>query len=255
MAVVTMQDSIDLSQLVEPVEAFAAYVGGHWPDYSAACKKWPHALRKSIAVSADEDADILDVESGDATPGQFPAWFARQKKRGLQLPGVYADASTMPLVQAAAKAIKTIDYVRWVADYDGVAKVPAGMQAKQYTDKGYGRNLDLSVANAAFWSKPSPPLTNQPHYDWFQTGPFPSRYGNLNEQVVVEQYDGARKHALIYKVYLDRVLRPKCQFLAERLAHIAITSPGQDGKPSWGVDRRGWRYQQLAHRAQGQRFV
>src|SRR5690242_8753534 len=100
----TMYDSVTVSAIPRNAQAVAGYVNGRWPTYSQLVRAFPHARRLSIAVSADRDADCLDVEQGDATPDQAPAWVQRQHKRGVRRPVVYtsvANARTLLLILAA----------------------------------------------------------------------------------------------------------------------------------------------------------
>lgn len=255
----TMYDSIDVNAIPLHPQAVAGYVGGNWPTYSPLVKKFPFSKHKSIAVSASEDAEILDIENGDASPDQAPAWVRRQLARGVKLPGVYADASTMPSVLAALSAagIKRQDFVVWVADYNfTAAPTPPflqGAEAVQWTDHALNRNLDASVCLLSFFELKPVPVVNPPHYDRFVSGSFPSQWGDLNERNVVEKYDRLRKHPLVH-VFALRKLRAQLLFLADRVASEAINNP-VNGKPSWGLFFRGYRYQQLSHRAHGMRFV
>lgn len=254
MSLITMQDSIDLSQFVAPVDAFAAYVGGHWPDFSAACQRWPKARRKSIAVNASENADILDIENGDAFPSQYPEWHRRQVARGCKLPGAYANQSTMPQVldAAASSGIPLDKFVRWEAHYDGVPLLPAGREAKQYTDHGDGRNVDFSVCDLAFWGD-TVSVVNTTHYNWFDDVTRVEYGRKLNEQALVRRYDKLRAHGVLNSLEL-RPVRRDLLTAADRVLAIAL-SKGTCGRPNWKVDHLGWRRQQLVHRAQGQRFV
>lgn len=251
--IITQYDSVTPSTIPSNAVAVAGYVGGSFPDFSELVALFPHARHKSVAVNASEDADILDIENGDAVPGQAPSWFSRQKARGLELPGVYADASTMPSVVAAmtAAGIAESEYVRWVA-WLGSTEIPAGMNARQYTFTAFGRNLDASVCFPSFWgTTPSPPVKNTVRYDWFPTGPFVVNRLKLDERSVVERYDKLRQDAKKHRVQLA-ILRLHLKWLADRVYAVAHKRPG---KPTWGLFHRGWRYQQLIHRSQGQRFV
>jgi hypothetical protein len=257
-----MFDSVTLSEIPSTAQAVAGYVGGHFPTWSNVVADFPHAKHLSIAVNAEEDADCLDVENGDAVPNEAPAWFKRQVARGVQRPCFYADASTMPSVMAAllSAGIKRPQYRAWVAHYTHVEHLEPGADATQWTDKALGRNLDQSLCSAAFFADPPAPkpVVNTVHYEWFSQGPFLWGTLHLDEQAIVRAYDKYRaqqtatKHPNRAQLY---ILRIKLRFLANRVAHVAITNPGKNGKPSWNVDHRGWRYQQLIHRAQGQRFV
>ncbi|MBV9805231.1 MAG: hypothetical protein JO130_18680 [Solirubrobacterales bacterium] len=259
MGHITQYDSIEPDTIPADAEAVAGYVGGFWPDYSELCALFPNARHKSVCVNAFEDGDILDIENGDAVPVEYPGWHRRQKARGLALPGAYADESEMPSVIAAASdaGIAESEYVRWVA-WLGIAVIPEGMHARQYTFSALGRNLDASVCEEGFWApSPSPPARNAVHYSWFATGPFKIGKYKFDERAVVKMYDKyramqtSRLHP--YRALLA-VLRRRLGKLAGRVYAVAHEQPVK-GRPSWGVDRRGWRYQQLIHRSQGQRFA
>jgi hypothetical protein len=163
-APIAMFDSVTPGAIPAYAPAVAGYVGGHWPNYTVLVKQHPKAHHLSIAVFASEDADCLDVEKGDATPGQAAPWIKRQHKRGIKrLPVVYTSASLMqPLVNLLAKAgLKYgIDYQMWSAHYSFHAHLcgPAcgfGIKehahATQWTDKALGRNLDESLCGPAFF--------------------------------------------------------------------------------------------------------
>lgn len=151
-----MYDSVDVGQIPVDAQAAAGYVGGHWPTYAELCRRLPHAHVLSIAVTAEEDADCLDVETGDATPQQAPAWVRRQLHRGVWRPALYANLSTMPaVVHELAQAGLNRDQVRlWVAHYTGEPHIPTGYDACQWTDRALGRNLDESLLADAFFPAP-----------------------------------------------------------------------------------------------------
>ena len=135
-------------------EAVAGYVGGNWPTYARLVARFPNAKHLSIAVNAGELAECLDVEPGDATPAEVPGWVIRERGRLYKLgrtPWVYANASTMPAVKQALDraGINRADYHLWVADYDGIAQIPAGFDAKQYESVERGSlDYDASVVRA-----------------------------------------------------------------------------------------------------------
>jgi len=258
---IEMQDDTNISLMHDPVHAWAGYVGGLFPTEHPLFLKYPNVPHKSVAVNDQEDADILDIENGDATPAQFPVWFRRQKARGVDRPGAYANKSTMPAVMAAARAagISASEYDRWVASFDDRAALDTGLseKAKQYTDRGYGRSLDLSVCDPSFFGQASPPVKNVPHYDWFPNGFWLLNRLRVSERQTVVLYDKLRArqtprfHPNVAEL---AVCRLHLKWLAGRVYRVAHDQPA-NGNPSWGVDHRGWRFQQLIHRAQGARLV
>lgn len=153
-----MFDSVDGAAVIPTdAAAVAGYVGGQWPNYQALVHAFPHAKHLSVAVNASEDADCLDVESGDATAAQAPAWIARQVKRGVKLPVVYTSVSNVAALLSAG--VKRDGIRLWTAHYTNTAHIcsPAcgnGMtttaDATQWTDNALGRNLDESLCNGSF---------------------------------------------------------------------------------------------------------
>lgn len=158
-----MYDAVTIENMPRDAKAVAGYTSGNWPTFPRLAAMFPHARRKSIAVNAAHDADILDVEAGDATPSQAPAWVKRQHARGLKKPGVYCSVSVAQTVVnlLAAAGIKRDQYVLWTAHYTFRAhlcdsRCGFGLRTKadatQFTDKALGRSLDESVTARSFWS-------------------------------------------------------------------------------------------------------
>lgn len=159
---ITMYDSIEVDQIPPKPEAVAGYVGGKWPTYKAVVAKFPTAKHLSIAIAASEDAECLDIEAGDATIAQAPAWVERQHKRGNQRPVLYISLfSAKSLIMELAKhGIPKRQIRLWTAHYTYVphicnAKCGYGLtgeaDATQFTDKALNRNLDQSLCQANFF--------------------------------------------------------------------------------------------------------
>jgi hypothetical protein len=164
----TMYDSIDVTQIPASAAAVAGYVGGSWPTFASLQKLFPHACLLSVAISADEDADVLDVEPLDAKAPQAPGWVRRQQARGVYRPGLYAQASSMEalLATVAAAGIARASVRLWSAHYGagahicgpqscGYPGVPA-CDGTQWTPAALGRNLDQSLLLAGFFDGPPP---------------------------------------------------------------------------------------------------
>lgn len=170
----TMYDSIDVRAIPADAAAVAGYVGGHWPTFPQLLKTHPHAHHLSIAVTAAEDADVLDIERGDATPDQAGAWAKRQHDRGVSRPCLYASVSSMPAVLANLTAHGILrEHVRlWTAHYTGRPHLCSSVcgfgfrdhaDATQYVNHGqHGENVDLSLCADDFftpgpsWKTPPP---------------------------------------------------------------------------------------------------
>jgi hypothetical protein len=138
----TMYDSIDASQVPANATMVAGYVGGTWPSYAALVARFPEAVHVSIAVNSGEDAQVLDVESGDATPADVPAWCQRQRARG-QHPSVYCSADIWPAARQACRDAGVSEPSWWIAHYDNDPTIPPGAVAKQYQSLS-SPNIDIS---------------------------------------------------------------------------------------------------------------
>lgn len=150
---IVMFDSVDVSQIPRQPQAAAGYVGGHWPTIHELYKQFPHAHKLSIAVNVGEQAECLDIETGDAEPHDAPTFVRRERCR-VKRPCLYANRSTMPaVIQALNSAgIHRSEYRLWEADYTEVPHINQGVDACQWTDKALGKNLDQSLCVGDFFS-------------------------------------------------------------------------------------------------------
>jgi hypothetical protein len=73
-----MFDDVNVSLIPKTAEAIAGYVDGHYATWAKVKAGWPHAKKLMIAVFAQDNGDCLDVEPGDASAAQAPAWVKRQ---------------------------------------------------------------------------------------------------------------------------------------------------------------------------------
>jgi hypothetical protein len=176
----TMYDDVTLSLIPANAQAVAGYVNGRWANYSQVVNRWPKAKHLSIAVTAHADADCLDVEKGDATNDQAPAWVKRQLARGVYRPVVYTSVSNGPALLSTLKAagISRSQIRLWTAHYTArehlcgpICGLRAGKlllakaDATQWTDRALGRSLDQSLCSDGFFGtapKPKPQPKPQP---------------------------------------------------------------------------------------------
>lgn len=157
-----MYDDVTLSLIPKDAPAVAGYVNGRWPNYAASVKQFPHAKHLSIAVTAEADAECLDIERGDANPSQAPVWVRRQLVRGVERPAVYCSLSD------AEKVLSVLAYsgiprrkVRLItAHYTGkphICSKACGFglsttaDGTQFTDRALGRSLDESLLQDTFF--------------------------------------------------------------------------------------------------------
>ncbi|HWW67307.1 MAG TPA: hypothetical protein VNY83_04935 [Solirubrobacterales bacterium] len=157
-----MFDSVDVGQIPARAPAVAGYTAGRWPTYWELVKRFPHAAVLSIAIAASYDATCLDIEAGDATPAEAPAWVRRQIARGVKRPVVYCSVSSMDalLGKLERAGIKREQVRVWTAHYTfaphlcgphscGALRSTIA-DATQWTDQALGRNLDQSLVAAGF---------------------------------------------------------------------------------------------------------
>ena len=145
----------------------AGYDNGRYAWTQADWNLFPHADHIHISVTADANTgDVLDVETGDATPDQTHGWISMRKSAGLFRPTIYCSLDTVQAVRnGTLEYLLGKDYDIWVAMYDGSTQnVYAGISAKQYAAL---TDYDLSVVYDTNWpyrkaptSTPPPPPTS-----------------------------------------------------------------------------------------------
>lgn len=124
----TMYDGISvlapgIAAAFPEVEMIARYLNGGYAWGEAQIGLFPAAEHVTISVTAAaNEGDVLDVESGDATPDQTAGWIAMRKASGLYRPTIYCSRSVIPAVRiGTGPFILGKDYDIWVADYTGTA--------------------------------------------------------------------------------------------------------------------------------------
>lgn len=245
-------------------EVIGSYANGRFANTAAARQAFPNARHIQYDVNGTRpDADILDVEPGDASPSTAPSW-SRKYKGSLPHPGLYASASNVAAVISAMldAGFSRHDFLIQSAHYAGEHICGPGTcgfpqaDATQYADHGLkGENTDLSVFTDAFFGTPTP-RKYDPHYDWLESKSFVIFGNRYSERATVQEYDRLRatqtktKHPNRARL---AVLRARLLLLAGRVWRVGHKLP--DRPASWGLDHRGFRYQALIHRAQGKRLV
>lgn len=157
---ITMYDTALNDQFPPGAAAYAAYVDGgvgDQPNYDWIVQAFPDAHHLSIALFSSDDADCLDVEPGAASPSDIPSWYARQRRRGIARPCIYANASTMEKfavpVLLAAPIVRSATRL-WSAHYTNEAHIcgpkscgatSIDMDGTQWTSNALGRDLDQSL--------------------------------------------------------------------------------------------------------------
>jgi hypothetical protein len=158
-----MFDSIDPNAIPAGASLVAGYVDGAasaWP--AGAWDRFPDAELVRINVTGDPShgGDVLDVETGDASPAHAPGWFDARTAAGGRGLTIYCNRSTLPAVDAAMAGRS---YFRWIATLDGTLHIDgfpalAGPAAVQFaTAQMAGRNVDVSLVMSDYFH-PQPSL-------------------------------------------------------------------------------------------------
>ena len=140
----------------------AGYANGTYAWSQAEWDLFPHADHVTISVRAEwHVGDVLDVETGDATPAEAAGWIEARHAAGLFRPTIYCSLSVVPAVrQATGHLILGVDYDIWVAKYDRSPSEPAvpGLPAARFAAKQYEADTawDVSAVYDTEWPHRKP---------------------------------------------------------------------------------------------------
>lgn len=133
-----MADSTNVNDLPQGFDLYAGYDDGAWPDAMAIATRFKGKPVIRVTVkSSDNEGDCLDVEKGDATPGDAPGWVVRRRQAGHGGPLVYFSEAILNDVIAAFTAAKVPLPGFWVAAYPGEGNIiPPYAIGHQWIDRG-----------------------------------------------------------------------------------------------------------------------
>jgi hypothetical protein len=156
----TMIDSVTARDIPASAAMVAGYVDGLYRWTAADWARFPAARKVRIAVFATtNDGQVLDIETGAATPAQAAGW-VRMRLAAGQYPSVYVNRANVGAVLAALHAAGLDGkFGVWLADWTGVPHLAPGTYATQYAGSAQaGGHFDLSLVSD-FWPgiDPSPP--------------------------------------------------------------------------------------------------
>lgn len=159
----TMYDSVTAGNIPTSAQLVAGYVSPSGYAWSAAnWARFPNSVLVRITPQVSHTGvgiQVLDVETGDATPAQAPGWVKAQRALG-QDPTVYCSQSVWQTVQNEFNAQGVAQPHYWIAAYPGGGStvLPSlnGIVAvaHQYADAG---PYDLSVV-ADYWPGVDDPM-------------------------------------------------------------------------------------------------
>src|ERR1700751_6084122 len=161
-------DASTIAQKFPNAAMVAGYINGNFAWTQAEWNLFPHANHVTISITASADAgDVLDVETGDATPAQTAGWIATRKASGYYRPSIYCSRSVIPAVrQGTGSYILGRDYDIWVADWTGSPhQVTApGSPAATWAATQYENptNYDVTAVTNPGWPHRSAPASQPP---------------------------------------------------------------------------------------------
>lgn len=167
----------DGAPIPDTVDGVAGYIDGLYRTYSDLVARYPGKVHVAIAVQANTNGgDVLDVETGDATPDQAPGW-VRMRRAAGRVPAVYCSLAIWDACKAAFRSQGVADPLWWVAAYPGpgIGVMIPGAAAHQYEDAG---PYDLSICDDVWRSVLTGGSSPQP------------RHGGSDDVTVIQTTDG-----------------------------------------------------------------
>jgi hypothetical protein len=190
-------DGVNAEMVPAGADGYMGYIDGLYRSFEDLKLKFPLAKHLAIAVNpADNAADVLDVEKGDATPSDAPGWVVRRRRSGHKFPTVYCAEGNWEAVKAAFAEAHVPEPFYIIAAYPGDgATVPEGAVGHQFVDHG---GYDESVFLASY-----PPLENGHPAPWppvdHGSTPAPARAVPIDVNVVLKPKSTGPDIALLIK--------------------------------------------------------
>lgn len=116
-----MYDDVTVANYPADAELVAGYLNGQWPTASPAlAARCPGAQIVTIDVNGTRpDADVLDMEWGDATPEMCPPWAIKHLALpNARMPVIYCSLSRVQEVLDAMARYGVVAFRLWVAHYN-----------------------------------------------------------------------------------------------------------------------------------------
>lgn len=119
-----MYDAVNVGAgIPDNPQLVAGYIDGNYQSFAGLAARFPNAVHVPIAVWPSTNAGIvLDVETGDAGPGQAPSWVSMRRAAGVD-PSVYCSESWWPAVRQAFRDQGVAEPYYWIAAYPGPGPV------------------------------------------------------------------------------------------------------------------------------------
>ncbi len=140
MVSLILRDAVTATNIPRDTPAVAGYIDGIYVWSLADWALFPSAAKITIAVHPEHAADALDVESGDAVPGDIPGWIARFNQPARRAPTIYCSRSAWPACKAVVGEVR-VDW--WISTLDGTTDVPGAAVVQYETNGRYDESLIL----------------------------------------------------------------------------------------------------------------
>lgn len=140
-------DSVTAPNCPAGAPLYLGYVNGAYANAEQMRALHPAARIVTVTVTAAEQADMLDVEPGDASPGDVVQWLGVGREAGAW-PSIYCGLTNWTPCRAACWKAGIAEPPWFVAHYTGVPHIEPGAVATQWADLG---PYDVSAV-ADFWA-------------------------------------------------------------------------------------------------------
>jgi hypothetical protein len=158
-----MFDDVTVALLPPGYSAYAGYVDGAFENIPQVRARFPGAHILTIAVRASDIAMVLDVEAGDATIAEAPAWYRLALGAGVSKPCLYTSVSNLDslISMMTTHNIPRAAYRVWTAHYGagqhicgpGTCRLTSyDADATQFTSRANNESLDESVCLDNFFT-------------------------------------------------------------------------------------------------------
>lgn len=167
MANILFFDDVEADLLPAGYDAYAGYVDGIFANIATIKARFPSAFILTIAVKSADIADVLDIETGDATNDDAAAWFKRALASGITKPCFYTEASNVDALvdKLTIAGIPRSSYKIWSAHYaqgnhicgpNTCKATSTACEATKFTQNAEGKSLDESAAITSFFTLVTP---------------------------------------------------------------------------------------------------
>jgi hypothetical protein len=126
----TMYDAVTVANLPAYAEMVAGYVDGAYANVAELERRFPGARIVTITTGLGE-ADVIDIESGNAVPSNVPGWVRRMRSLHRR-PIVYTTPGNWQAVLEVCHGTDVAPPFWWAAHWTNVSHLEPGSVATQW---------------------------------------------------------------------------------------------------------------------------